>query len=444
MHRNCLLSGKERREDDDEIEGSREGIAAVAALLMAVGGLVVPTSASAETSPPAGHVRTPQTWYLYAGAGETVSTDFTKVFQVLNGQMDPTVVITRPDGSVASECALTAADPVGSQCAFTEVAAGDGVWSVALVAPEGQETAQGRQVLDWDISVYDGGEPRPGRVWTERYAQYDLPLQPAPLGGPVDLTLWYLTEQGYIYEVDRLGMQGIDSIYTADAFGVVDPATCASAHSSTAGRGYQKISNTTCRYTPFKMFFAAPADDLPAQVTLPTGETTWLSTPPVTPTLDAVTFTQDTVGSRSGTIEAVFSNFEGSALVHVDADGDGAFDGPNERTTTMGIVGGEGSVVFDGLDAVGNPIPYTTPVAFRVSADGFAEVHFSDQDTEVLGNGIQVRRLNGPADGTETRIFWDDTHVTSAMNDPQADLKCSATAPLASGVAGVDSAGGVH
>ncbi|QIM19107.1 hypothetical protein G7066_12015 [Leucobacter coleopterorum] len=234
-------------------------------------------------------------------------------------------------------------------------------------------------------------------------------------------------------------MNGIDSVYDANAFGVVDKNTCASAHTSTSigvnfesgnpqyTSDFRNIAETNCTFTPYKLFFEAPSADLPAQVTLPSGSTTWLNNTPVEPDLQKVSFDQESIGSRSGTIRAEIANFEGSATVQVDVDGDGVFDGAADRSFNIAVVGGEGTGYFDGLDAAGKAIPVTTAISFRVRLDSFAEVHFTDADVEYLSGGISVTRLNGPADGTESRIFWDDSILSSIDIDHQANMKCSTT-----------------
>lgn len=427
---------------------SRVSHGAMAALLtfaiaISAGALVSAASAVAESNPQNAFVRNPQTWYAYANAGETVSSTFIKQTAALaGGTLDTRIVVTRPDGSVAATCEVSQTDPINTTCSFSEVATATGAWSIAIVRPAGAvEPAAGYTRFTWDISVTSGGTPVTGRVWSELYRQAD-----SQNWGTVNLSLWYLTDQGYLYEVDRPSMIGIDSDFAANAFGVVDPSTCATAHSSTANVNtqYKVVTATTCPYTPYKIFFSSPASDLPAQVTLPSGRTTWLLRAPEEPTLDSASFAPASAGSRAGTVTAAFSNFEGSATVQVDADGDGSFTGPLDRSLPMAVMGGTGQIEFDGMDAAGTPIPVTTAITFRVLASGFAEIHFTDNDVEYLPNGIAVERRNGPADGTQTRVFWDDTFVTLTANDPQADLRCSTTPQIASGTGGVDSTGGVH
>lgn len=423
------------------------------ALLVLCTMLVPGLPATAANGPDHGFVRNVQTWYAYVEAGDTISSSFVKERQGSNVNIwDPAIVVTRPDGTVADSCAAIALNSsAGTECDFNEVATVSGVWSVSIKAPAGASPVLGRQWMTWDITVSNGA-PIEGRVWTEQYRQVDTPLDfPA-----VDLSMWVLTEHGYIYRVDRPAMNGIDSVYDADAFGVVDKNTCASAHTSTSvgvnfesgnpqySSDFRNITETDCDFTPYKLFFEAPSADLPEQVTLPSGTATWLSSAPVEPNLQQVSFAQESVGSRSGTVHAQIANFEGSATVQIDVDGDGVFGGTADREFRMAVVGGAGEGYFDGRDAEGNAIPVTSAISFRVLLDSFAEVHFTDTDVEYLPEGISVTRLNGPADGTESRIFWDDSIVTSTDIDHQANMKCSTTPQLSSGPNGVDSTAGVH
>ncbi|QIM19108.1 hypothetical protein G7066_12020 [Leucobacter coleopterorum] len=156
--------------------------------------------AKAASGPVSGFVRNAQTWYAYVEAGETLSSTFAKERQGSNVNIwDPTIVVTRPDGTVANSCAtISIGTPAGTACNFNEVAAVSGVWSVAIQAPAGVSPVLGRQWMTWDITVSNGA-PVEGRVWTEQYRQVDTPFDFAP----VDLSMWVLTEHGYIYRVDR-------------------------------------------------------------------------------------------------------------------------------------------------------------------------------------------------------------------------------------------------
>lgn len=393
-------------------------------------------------------VRSPQTWYAYVEAGETFSTTFTKNSNLAlgSGAWDPEFVVTSPSGQEQS-CVIARSDPNDvTTCATTQTATETGVWSVALRSPLDPSDPNHRfgwVRADWEVSVGDDDGPVEGRVWSDHFWMADQ--MAGPLAGPVDLSLWYQTEYGFLYRVDRLGMNGIDSDFRSNAFGIVDPDTCASAYSSTGvGSPLVDITRTDCDFTPTKIFFAEPADDLPDEVRLPDGTTTWLIREPVEPALDDVSFAPAGAGSRSGTLTARFSNFEGNARVLVDTNGDGRYDDPTDRSILMRIVAGHGAVDFDGLDAAGTDIPPTSPVGFRVVADGYGEVHFTDGDIETLPGGIRVTRLNGPADGTENRVFWNDEALTTPRGDAQYDLKCSHTPTLAAGVAGEDSIDGVH
>lgn len=415
-------------------------IAALLTLVVAMLWTATAPAAEAASNPTNSYVRTSQTWYVYAEAGETVNATFVVAART-SGTFEPTIVVTSPDGVVQDTCSFTVADPNGTTCDYSAVAPGTGVWSVSILGSDGTVTPGelGRVLATWDIATSEGGAEVAGRVWSE-----DFSMRNASIGRPIptsDLSLWYLTEQGYIYGIDRIGFNGIDSQFTANAFGNVDLATCATAHSSSFN-GSPTIGPVggACAYTPYKIFFSAPAADLPASVTLPDGSETWLLQTPTTPSIDTFSFTPDAPGSRSGSVDAAYSNYEGTATVLIDTDGDGVFTGPADRSVRVAFVGGTGSFDFDGLDAQGEPIPVTTPIAFRLETGSYGEVHFLDYDVEDLAGGIRVTRLNGPDDGSRTRVFWDDTYLTT--DDPTSG-KCVETSPI-SGLAGVDSSAGVH
>jgi uncharacterized repeat protein (TIGR01451 family) len=123
--------------------------------------------------------------------------------------------------------------------------------------------------------------------------------------------------------------------------------------------------------------------------------------------------------------------------VQIDANDDGDYDDPEDVTIPHFADGGAESVAFDGLDGLGNPIPYTQEVGARVLIDRTAELHFTNIDVERRAGGLEVEVLNGPTAGDQT-LYWDDTAFTG-----QNASRCSTT-PVLDGTGGVNSAGGVH
>ncbi|OCI30071.1 isopeptide-forming domain-containing fimbrial protein [Oerskovia enterophila] len=436
----------------------RKSLATLLALVLGLASalVVVTPAAQAATGPTGTSVRGAQTFYTYVRAGERFTASFAKL-SAETRTWNPVIVVTSPQGEVSRCTAITLAAAVGTTCNVSQVAtsATAGVWKVEIAKSAPAQTDPAGQVqMSWSITASTaGGAVIPGRTWTESFRMTDnlnLPIRTA------DLTLWYQTEHGYTYKVDRRGIMGIDSEYSANAFGNIDTTTCASAYRSIftssslipadQGLPYRTSSAAHamgCDFSAYKLFFEAPATDLPASVTLPGGQTTWLRlAAPVAPSIDGPTFVPAGPGARSGTIDFRIDDFEGNATVRVDVDDDGVFDGPLDRVFPVAALDAPQSVAFDGLDASGAVIPTSRPLAFRVEIDRVGEIHFVDEDIEIFNGGIAVNRINGPPQN-DVRLFWNDTPVTDVQNDPRANVRCSTT-PVVQALGGLPSSAGVH
>lgn len=413
-------------------------VAAVAVLAAATLTVVNPTPASAETNVAGGYVRSPQTWYTYVKAGETYQSTFTYAGSASNvvGAVNPTIQVVGPAGTTLSTCTnIVNNSTAGTTCNYSTTALNTGVYSVSLI---GDLTAGNNSTfMTWNIGAKTaGGVANSGRTWSEEFKMYDYVSTTIAIPVP-SLPLWYVTEQGYQYQVERTGINGVDSTYRANAFGNVDVNTCTSAYRSVATRippnlnpQYVPLDQSTCKPSVFKLFFEKPALDLPLTATLPNGTTTWVNPLTVGPiSAPAITFAQDAPGSRSGKVGYTINNFEGTAALQVDVDNDGIFNGPKDRSIPVQVIDGVAATMhFDGLDASGVVIPVTTPIAFRLAFDRIAEVHFNDLDIEMLTGGIKVTRVDSGLNQA-SKIYWDDSHLPT--DDAQNPYKCSTmTSPL--------------
>ncbi|QAY64237.1 DUF11 domain-containing protein [Xylanimonas allomyrinae] len=335
-----------------------------------------------------------------------------------------------------------------------------GVYSIELKPRENSSNTLGNVTLNWDITVKRGGVARPGRVWTEHYVLRDVYSSSADTS--VNLVLYYQSVYGFTYKTQRSGLNGADSRFVANAYGAVNRDSCTSSHLSIPNRELRDAKNvsgeygelgipadnTKCRFTPYKIFFEPPSEDLPPSVTVPdkaTGsmKTTWLRVSPPEPqeiNVTNLTFAPTGEGSRAGVITFGVSKHDGQAVVQVDVNNDGQFDGPLDRVFDVQVLAGEQvRLPFDGKDARRNDISPTTPLAVRVVVPSTGEVHFTDFDVEILTNGLEVTRLNGPQAG-RTNVSWNDTLIDSQTRSGLG--KCSRVS--ATSGTNVDSTPGVH
>ncbi|MGI5950654.1 MAG: SpaA isopeptide-forming pilin-related protein [Brooklawnia sp.] len=415
----------------------------------------VPTAKAASNATNTG-IRQTQTFYSWVKADEMLSLSFEKYASEKRGNssnpsFNPVIVVKDPSGQVQYTCdALTLDAPIGAEaeCKESFTATTDGVWSVEVQRSANVSSTIGQVLMRWSITVTDAGVEKPGRTWSELFRMVDNPYA---VETNVNLTLWYQTEHGFTYQVDRLLMQGVDSTFSANAFGNVNTTTCSSAYRTLFGnqsllenKSYNRIQATNCDFTPYKIFFEAPDTAMPQMVTLPDQTSTWLMHEPTSPEVTDIAFASDAPGSRDGTVTVTVNSFEGNAELQVDVDNDGIFDGPNDRLIPFVVLAGTPAVIaFDGKDTNGDPIPTRVPLAFKVQIDQIGEIHFVDEDLELLTQGIQVTRTsNLPGGDPNTKLYWNDVWVTDRANDPQARIKCSSTPQLVG--EGVSSGGGVH
>jgi hypothetical protein len=403
-------------------------VLAAVAMALAAGAMALGSAdvAGAESSVPNTAVFGDNDFYAYVGMGENLDVLFTK--QPGSASAGAVVTVEGP-GVGPVTCSFASPEVPGETCSFTDrTAPTAGVWRIAF----DHEHTTGYL---WQIEVQDTGSTTiPGRVWTEDLGV----MQMGQLTYVADMPLWYQSEFGYLYEATHLGMHGINSRLRADATGVRLAGGCLSAYRSVlkSDPGFGQTALGECG-SPYKIFFAPPAVDLPASASLWDGGSTWVRPPVVAPQVGSLTFTQDSSTARSGDIAYTTSGFSGQFSVSIDTNDDGVFDGPAD-VTIPAFSSGSGSVRFDGNDGQGNPVPVTQPVRIRARIDRTGEVHFVSNDVETRGDGIEVTRLNGPGSPDPT-LYWDD----SLLPNPDPN-KCGTFPPQTAGTAGVDSSGGVH
>lgn len=77
--------------------------------------------------------------------------------------------------------------------------------------------------------VQSGTTNIPGRVWTD---YYQITQDTPTLTNGVDIRLWYITPDGYIYDTTYAGYNGQHSAFFSNATGNVTTGTCDSVYRS--------------------------------------------------------------------------------------------------------------------------------------------------------------------------------------------------------------------
>lgn len=402
MSRNALFSADPRARSLRSRPFTFAVLAAVVLLVASVVQIVGVTTAYAEQPPGGTHSYSNMALHAYAKAGETIT--------VSGGPFQ----VEDPNGGTSTS------DTNGS----TYTATTAGVWSMT-----GPDTGTGG-TYDWTIDVAGAGGPIAGRVWSDRYFMKQ--------SGSADLQFYLVGRSGYRYDVALQDYNGINSTIQATPFGNVnDTAECAPLYRSVASAAGTATGVVTCGPW-YHVFFDEPAADLPTSASSADGDT-WIL--PDVLTADDLTasdfaFTPDALGSAAGSFSySLPTEFVGGYTLEIDADGDGDYDGPKDRSIRLGADGsGDADYAFDGLDADGAAIAQCTSLNARIHFDKLGEIHVLQGDVEER-DSIAITRMNG-AGANDATTYWDDSGLST-------DARTSVTTPL-SALDGVDSSGGVH
>lgn len=413
------------------LRAPRKSVAGVGAWALLVGlltsfvpVLAVATPAAASETPGTSFIRQDNTFYAYVGAGENIDVEFSKYAPAADASA-VTITVQGP-GGVNRSCTKQPTDAQNTSCSWANLTSTTpGVWAITF-----NVAVSTTDYYEWKVNVQKGATTVPGRVYSERYTMF----QSATIGAVTDVSLWYQSELGYTYAAKYTGYNGVDSLFTADATGVRYNGTCTSAYASVEGGDATRspAALDECG-DPYKIFFEAPAADLPPTATLWNGTTDWvLPSIAADPAVTSVTFTPDNAWTRSGEIDFAVDNFTGQLVVEVDTDNDGTYD----VSIPGSAIDASGSVRFDGLDANGVAVPAGQAMAVRVAVARTGEIHFTNIDVEVRAGGLEVTRLNGPGAGDKT-LRWNDSELSTTT-------RCGTRPNPLDARAGITSTAGAH
>jgi hypothetical protein len=398
-------------------------------------------------------LRNDNTFYVYLKSGENFNAQFEKVGSVEASPPDNygvTVTVSRPGGADL-QCTISAASAVGTNCgsALSNISSSEtGVWRVFFDSGGFNNTAR----YSWSINARTGTANIPGRVWSDVYYISQSTGPTNQNTSPPSPTFWYMSRTGYQYKVTYRQYFGIDSAFTASAFGIVEPGTCTTQYksmstevlnsSATADILTQQVigdPENKCG-GGYKLFFEAPAGDLPASATTWNGETFWIMPDLEIAAIDDLAFQPTTSDARSGKINFNVKQYYGSARVNIDVGNNGSYNDAEDRHITLGIKSFDEAVSldFDGKDGSGAAIASGTPLGFQVVLEHPGEIHFVNTDAEKREGGITVERLTGDTN-RQSIVYWDDRDFAQYES-----LRCSDTTGTKDGAAGVDSTSGVH
>lgn len=405
---------------------------------------------------PAGAGNEPATWFVYARAGETVTigagshravgdpwdVHLERAFYTITDPQGGLVATNEalggyPSATPARELGASMLEPATQPAPFVVPAGGDGIYRLAI---RGATRNWNLTRFPWSVVVSDAsGTEQTGRTWVETYRMVEQ--WPKSLGisevekNGLDLDYWFVSEQGYEYELKLNGFVGWNSIIEASLLGNTDK-NCVSQYHSVVDMA---TINTECN-DRYNTFFEQPSDDLPATAAIAVENASLTNTqvgvaqkwvkpqigePKIV--LDAYAEAGNAAVPKAGTLDYSLDNFAGNYSILIDADGDGSFEGELDRKIPLSVTRDSGSgdaakrlsFDFDGLDAKGNAIPASVSARISVFIEHYAELHFVFGDVEQLAGGLSLTRTNGGGDPAEDLVYWNDSEPsTTPGGDP--------------------------
>ncbi|HOU15573.1 MAG TPA: PKD domain-containing protein [Anaerolineae bacterium] len=308
-------------------------------------------------------------------------------------------------------------------CIYTALSTG--VYWVAMYGPDGANgsadgdagtidvpnvgTGQRSGVSMWDITVRNVANTAniPGRVFVDYLAQIT--------GGNgasrrVNSTLYTVTNDGFIYQVDFRGLDPNGFIFYGNRVGFLDPDGKTPLYHDLVTNNNQltnPVGGVILAPASAKMFFSYPSADLPANI-LPT---------PTQPSISNISF----LGSASAN-NAYFSNggeftytgnIGGINQIVISRDGVN-FDptNANNRVLYAQSVVGVNTITWDGKDNAGVAFPVGNDYAYKMTFHA-GEYHFPMLDVENSMLGGPTITLLNPIGGTCPlatcrQAFYDD------------------------------------
>ena len=282
-------------------------------------------------------------------------------------------------------------------------------------------------IVAWDISVINSANNGfiKGRVYTNVLNLSNGTASPNTQG--FEGIIYVLTKDGYTYRVDNNGNNGMYFTFYVNNNGYVDGPTQEPLYKSlnkSTGFGNQahdpNIADTE-RHITHKMFYTLPSTDLPTSASgaVP-GGTTWLKNEVIEPNVSQVEIfgvdgTAGQVGNKGGYIKFL-AGAQGQYTITIEST-----DIPKKfvtRVLTGSSVAGQNSILWDGKDGDGNPLPIgDAPSRVTVQLQG-AEVHFPFIDMEYNRLGTKVELLDhielantGNEVVESDTVYWNDIDI---------------------------------
>ncbi|AFL80252.1 conserved repeat protein [Aequorivita sublithincola DSM 14238] len=287
-------------------------------------------------------------------------------------------------------------------------------------------------IVAWDISVINSANNGfiKGRVYTNVLNLSNGTSSPNTQG--FEGLIYVLTKDGYTYRVDNNGNNGMYFTFYVNNNGYVDGPTqeplykSLNKSSNFGNQAHDPNIADTERHITHKMFYTLPSEDLPTSATgaVP-GGTTWLKNEVIAPEVSNVEIvgvdgTPGQVGNKGGYIKFLAGSQGQYTIIIESSDLPPTFV---TRTLNGSSIAGQNSILWDGKDGNGDPLPLgNVPSKITVQLQG-AEVHFPFIDMEYNRDGTIVELLdhviltNTGNEVVESDIvYWNDIDITYGSN----------------------------
>lgn len=389
-------------------------------------------------------------WFAYTKAGEQLTVHLWAYPQPVRDN-DPNykarVTLTSPSGSSETRTIERAA----SSPQFVKTSTQEGVWKITI-RDATPPTPIIRDLTPADIRVTtSGGREVTGRVWAERMAVDQTSIQ-SP-------TVYALSRRGVVYQITQPGYDGVSSTWTMNnvgihlggpsdecepAFGSRPELPAIGADAATSGPAYTVPAdrNGCVGLETYRLFPDMPARDIPATISNWADNRgtahRWGYTEYQAPRIANLAATRTTPGTNQLRITGALQRQPATVTMWIDTNGNGVYN-PSVDVQFRKRMLKPGTFSFDwnGRNSAGAVVPTTQSLRAYASFSEVSPIHFTREDVEQAGGGIEIRAIRGGTTGP-LRLYWDDSYFNHTSSG-----RTSTTSPRSS-LNGTMSTGGVH
>ena len=309
-------------------------------------------------------------------------------------------------------------------------------YSSANTWPSGGNVSNSNYLIAWDISVAkQTGSTwnwQTGRVYTTvlnldnpSFTQSGQNYVFRPNSG-FHGKVKVLTRDGYVYNVDNNGSQGISFTFMVNNRGfhaIGNPNTPSyqsidAPDANAVKNRYHdpRIADSEAAVTQ-KIFYVLPDGNMPesAMGGPVDGAQTWLRIPEKNLNVDEITVegvegTPNQLGNKGAYIK-FFNESGGDYYITIRPKPGSSTSFPERQLTGSSSIG-QNKIHWDGKDGAGNPLPHgLIDVEIELNLRG-AEVHFPYIDMELNANGIIIELLETDLQSVKSdKVYWNDQPI---------------------------------